>query len=193
MGAETTIDYLATPYEEVQDEAFETMIATLKADNYIATAINYVDNVEVSNSIFRSNPDKVSYDIYNDEDENIFAGAYALNENLVQDVIQVDGQYYKSESPYVGNVPHPSFNISRACFDKIDDHTYKIKSNVEGDFTVYYILEALTYTIANLTIEILDDQYIFTNISGNNKTVVTFSSFGTADVGYTIDTVLENA
>ena len=64
---------------------------------------------------------------------------------------------------------------------------------MEGDFTVYYILEALTYTIANLTIEILDDQYIFTNISGNNKTVVTFSSFGTADVGYTIDTVLENA
>lgn len=193
MGDEVTIDYLATPYEEVQDEAFKTMIATLKADNYIATARNYVENIEVSNSIFRSNADKISYDIYDDEEGNIFAGAYALNENLVQDVIQVDGQYYKSESPYVGNVPHPSFNISRACFDKIDDHTYKIKSNVEGDFTVYYILEALTYTIANLTIEILDDQYIFTNISGNNKTVVTFSSFGTADVGYTIDTVLENA
>lgn len=100
MGDEVTIDYLATPYEEVQDEAFKTMIATLKADNYIATARNYVDNVEVSNSIFRSNPEKVSFMIsYNDEDENIFAGTYALNENLVQDVIQIDGQYYKSESP----------------------------------------------------------------------------------------------
>ena len=191
MGSSTTIDYYATPYEEVEDAAFEKMITTLKANNYIATASNYINNSEVSTSIFRSNEDKISYDILSDE-ENIFAGAYAVESNVVQDVIKVDNQYYKSGSPYIGKVPHASFKISRACFDKIDDNIYQLKPNVEGDVSSYYVLESISYAIVDLTIEIQEDCYIFTNVDGDKTTTITFSSFGTADVGYTIDSVLEN-
>lgn len=102
----------------------------------------------------------------------------------------MDGKFVKAGEvdASVFNALFSSFNISRACFD-LTNNKYVVKDDVTGDSSVFTPFISDVSEISNFSIEITNDSYIFTNIGGDYKTVVTFTNVGSADVGYTIDDI----
>ncbi len=185
MGDETSIDYLAVPFDSVEDALFDKMITDLKTHNYIASATNYRNDTLVSQSFFRSNEDKLSYDI-NVDGEEIHIGYYVDENGKLQEVTKINEQYQKTGNPSTQKINRyrPAFNLSRACFEKVNETTYKMKDRIEGSVSAYYSLETETVDLNQFSIEITNDGYVFTNISGARKTIVTFTNIGDANVGF---------
>lgn len=186
-GINVEMDYRDVPFANVEDAEFDAMIESLKSNNYTATVVNYEDGIEDYTSVFYSNPDKIYY-----ETGEYKAGFYATEDDLVQEVVNIDGELYKNGAPLEGSINElmPSFNISRAVFD-LNEGVYTLKNGIEGDLTAIMILEAYADTLDEFTITKTSEGYEFRNILGDYETVVTFTNIGSTDVGFTADSVLE--
>lgn len=189
-GSDTKMNYRLEPFEDVEDEVFEEMLLSLKANNYKAVIQNFVKGEEVDGSIFISNEDKISYITgYYDY------GYYVTEDGLLQAVERQDGNYYKTGLPEEGDLNdwRAKFHLSRACFDLSEsNHTYTLKKGVEGGLSCITLLEASADELDQFSITgDSTSGYIFTNINGNYKTIVTFTDIGRADVGFNQDSVLD--
>lgn len=187
QGENTKMDYRNEPYENINDDKFEGMLTALKANNYTTTVKNYQNNNLVSTNYYYTEEDKVYW-----ETEDYQSGFYLLENNLVQEVYKEGNNFYKIGSPLEGSLDEvrPTLKISRACFD-VNNDVYSLKSDVEGSLTAITILEAYADDLADFTIEINQDSYVFANIRNTYKTVVTFTNIGTTDCGFDATTVLE--
>lgn len=177
-GDDINVDYKAVPFEEKDDPLFDEMINTLKSHNYTATALNLYEGEEELPSTFYSNGDAVYYEF---GVEN--SGFYVDENNLVQEVRKVNGEYQKVSSPMEGSLDEvrPSFKLSSACFDK-KDNVYTLKSGVDGDVFAFYILQTTVSELDEFSIEINEDNYVFKNVSGEDSTTITFSKLGSTIV-----------
>lgn len=188
-GDTVRVDATAVPFEAVSDASFEQMLTTLKSHNWTATTTNYEQDSVTSSSILKSNEDKFYYSFPGTE---LQAGFYVTDENLVQEVTHIDGEFYRVGEPMEGSLDEirSPFHISRACFDLVDGTTiqYKMK-NVEGDLGTIYPLYVEADTLSDFVITIETDQYIFENRYGDVKTTIVFNQLGTTDVGFNKDTV----
>lgn len=187
LGESVEIDYRAQILEEVEDEAFDNMIKALKAKNYKSVVENY-DVFLDSEDLYISTEDRIYY-----ETQGYKMGYYDLGDGTVQEVENRDGSFYKVGSPIEGSLDEvrPTFDVSRACFDKLEDGSYVMKKGVEGSMFVVTVFEAYAEELNDFTITINEDGYTFKNVLNDYETVVTFTDIGTADPGFTKDTVLE--
>ena len=190
-GIDTKMNYRITPFEDVVDDHFSEMITSLKQNNYKAVVTNYKKGAVDSTSTFISNEDKISYVTgYYDY------GYYVTSEGLLQAVEKKeDGNYYKVGAPEEAdlNKIRAGFNLSRACFDYDEStKTYTLKKGVDGSMYSIVLLETIADEFVDLTITGTKELgYTFTNVNGENKTVVEFTDVGSADVGYDPNTVLD--
>ena len=185
-GGETSMDYRDLPLEEVNDPRFEQLLDAIKQNNYTATIVNEDDMDDRETSYYYCNPDKLYYVTPTYE-----SGFYVDEFDMVQEVVEEAGEYYKVGAPMEININRfmPSFDISRATFDSIDEHTLKFKKGIEGDMGVFTVLETWTETLDNLTIKEESNNIVITNIHEDNKTTITFSDIGTTNVGFEINNV----
>lgn len=190
-GSSVRVDATAVPFDVVSDASFEQMLTTLKSHNWTASATNYAQNNVTSTSVFKTNEDKLFYSI-TDGETTLEAGFYVTDENLVQEVAKMDGEYYRAGEPMEGSLTEiwPSFRISRACFDLVDGTTnqYKMKK-VDGDLGAFYPLYVEADELSDFVITIEENQYIFENRYGDVKTTIVFNQLGTTDVGFSKETV----
>lgn len=189
-GESTQMDYRHTLFDEVEDTDFDKMIQSLKANNYSVTIENYEDDILDSTYYYYTKTDSLYFD--NGEYK---IGYYEVGDGTIQEVENKEGAYYKVGSPEEANLDmlRPTFNLSRSCFDKLDNYSYTLKNDVEGSMTAVCVLESYAYDMNEFTITLLEDGsgYQFTNILNSYKTVLTFSDVGTTELGFTKDTVLE--
>ena len=185
-GADTTMDYRAVPYEDVEDAAFDKMIADLKGNNYTAT-IHTDDGFDEATYSYLSEEDKIYYEAGSNK-----YGFYTVEEGLVQQVKKDGEAFYKVGNPLEGSVAEvqPTFDVSRAVFDYADG-VYTLKSGVEGDIFEFIVLETYTEEIDELTIAITEGGYVVTNVYDDCTTTITYTNIGTTDCGFDADTVLE--
>lgn len=188
-GSSVCVDATAVPFEEVSDASFEQMMTTLKSYNWTASATNYEQDSVTSTSIFQTNENKLFYSI---QDGVLEAGFYVTDENLVQEVTKMNGEFYRVGEPLEGSLTEiwPSFRISRACFDLVDGTTnqYKMKK-VEGDLGTLYPLYVEADVLADFVITIEENRYIFENRYQDVKTTIIFDQLGSTDVGFSKETV----
>lgn len=190
LGEDVSFAKRADPYEEVSDETFEGMLTSLKNKNYKMVQQDYYKNNLSSTSTLIVNGD-LTYR------ENVYDGAtykiatYKDGEKYYE-ANNVDGKFVKAGEvdASVFNALFSSFNISRACFD-LTNNKYVVKDDVTGDSSVYTPFIAEVSEISDFSIEIKNDSYVFTNVGGDYKTIVTFTNVGSADVGYTLDDIKE--
>lgn len=188
LGENVEMDYRFQPFEEVEDNLFSQMLASLKENNYTATIENYDDDFLDSTSVLYSENDKIYY-----ETLGYKSGYYSLKDGTIQEVKKEDEDFYKVGSPREESLNRyrASFNISNTCFNK-ENNIYTLKNDVEGDISSIITLEGvLAEDLNDFTITIEDNSYTFSNIDGTDKTVVTFTDIGTTSVGFAEDSVLE--
>lgn len=191
-GADIEVEERADPYPNVEDAEFADKIASLKEHNYVLTQTDYENDEVVSTSTFISAGD-LTYreNTFDGEDLKIAAykdgDAYYEADRNGEDLI-LSREITEEEF----NALFPSFNISRACFDKSGDN-YVIKDDISDDTSVFTTFMTSTDQIGDLTISMTDDKITFTNVIDEYKTVVEFASIGTADVGYTLDDIKESS
>lgn len=188
LGENVEMDYRLQPFEEVEDNLFSQMLASLKENNYTATIENYDDDFLDSTSVLYSENDKIYY-----ETLGYKTGYYSLEDGTIQEVKKEDEDFYKVGSPREESLNRyrASFNISNTCFNK-ENNIYTLKNGVEGDISSIITLEGvLAEDLNDFTITIEDNSYTFSNIDGTDKTVVTFTDIGTTSVGFAEDSVLE--
>ena len=190
LGEDVSFAKRADPYEEVSDETFEGMLTALKNKNYKMVQQDYYKNNLSSTSTLIVNGDLTYRE--NEYDGTTYKIATYKDGDKYYEANNVDGKFVKSGEVDVSvfNALFSSFNISRACFD-LTNNKYVVKDDVTGDSSVYTPFISDVSEISNFSIEITNDSYIFTNIGGDYKTVVTFTNVGSADVGYTIDDIQE--
>lgn len=186
-GDDVSFAKRADPYEEVSDDKFSSMITALKAHNFKLVQQNYHDDTLDSTSTLIADGD-LTYRENEDENGTYKVATYKDGDKYFE-ANNEDGTFVKSGevTAAIFEALYPTFDISRACFDLVDGK-YVLKDDVDGDSGAFTPFEG---SLANLTIEIKEDSYVFIDISGDNKMVVTFSEVGTADVGYTISEVKE--
>lgn len=190
LGEDVSFAKRADPYEQVSDEAFEGMLNALKNKNYKMVQQDYYKDNLSSTSTLIVNGD-LTYR------ENVYDGAtykiatYKDGETYYE-ANNIDGTFVKSGEvdASIFNALFSSFNISRACFD-LTNNKYVVKDDVTGDSSVYTPFIAEVSEISDFSIEIKNDSYVFTNVGGDYKTVVTFTNVGSADVGYTLEDIKE--
>lgn len=66
-----------------------------------------------------------------------------------------------------------------------------MKSGVKGDMFAFTILKTYTEEVDELSIKIIDGGYEVTNVYDDCTTTITYTNFGTTDVGFDADSVLE--
>ena len=188
LGEDVSFAKRADPYEEVSDETFEGMLTSLKNKNYKMVQQDYYKNNLSSTSTLIVNGDLTYRE--NEFDGTTYKIATYKDGDKYYEANNVDGKFVKSGEvdASVFNALFSSFNISRACFD-LTNNKYVVKDDVTGDSSVFTPFISDVSEISNFSIEITNDSYIFTNIGGDYKTVVTFTNVGSADVGYTIDDI----
>lgn len=188
LGEDVSFAKRADPYEEVSDETFEGMLTSLKNKNYKMIQQDYYKNNLSSTSTLIVNGDLTYRE--NEYDGTTYKIATYKDGDKYYEANNVDGKFVKSGEvdASVFNALFSSFNISRACFD-LTNNKYVVKDDVTGDSSVYTPFISDVSEISNFSIEITNDSYIFTNIGGDYKTVVTFTNVGSADVGYTLDDI----
>lgn len=188
LGEDVNFAKRADPYEEVSDETFEGMLTSLKNKNYKMVQQDYYKNNLSSTSTLIVNGDLTYRE--NEFDGTTYKIATYKDGDKYYEANNVDGKFVKSGEvdASVFNALFSSFNISRACFD-LTNNKYVVKDDVTGDSSVYTPFISDVSEISNFSIEITNDSYIFTNIGGDYKTVVTFTNVGSADVGYTLDDI----
>ena len=187
IGEKVEMDYRCVPFAEVEDAEFDAMIAALKGNNYTATVEEFYDGELDCESVYYSNPDKVYFESFEYQ-----SGFYVTEDDMVQE-IEFDGiDFYKVGAPMEGNIEEvmPSFAIAREVFD-VEDGVYKLKNGVEGDTSAYVVLETFLPELDEFTITKTSDGYVFSNVSGDEETRVTFTDIGTTDVGFDVEDVLE--
>lgn len=190
LGEDVSFAKRADPYEEVSDETFEGMLTSLKNKNYKMVQQDYYKNNLSSTSTLIVNGDLTYRE--NEYDGTTYKIATYKDGDKYYEANNVDGKFVKAGEvdASVFNALFSSFNISRACFD-LTNNKYVVKDDVTGDSSVFTPFISDVSEISNFSIEITNDSYIFTNIGGDYKTVVTFTNVGSADVGYTIDDIQE--
>lgn len=188
LGEDVSFAKRADPYEEVSDETFEGMLTSLKNKNYKMVQQDYYKNNLSSTSTLIVNGDLTYRE--NEYDGTTYKIATYKDGDKYYEANNVDGKFIKAGEvdASVFNALFSSFNISRACFD-LTNNKYVVKDDVTGDSSVFTPFISDVSEISNFSIEITNDSYIFTNIGGDYKTVVTFTNVGSADVGYTIDDI----
>lgn len=188
LGEDVSFAKRADPYEEVSDETFEGMLTALKNKNYKMVQQDYYKDNLSSTSTLIVNGDLTYRE--NEFDGTTYKIATYKDGDKYYEANNVDGKFVKSGEvdASVFNALFSSFNISRACFD-LTNNKYVVKDDVTGDSSVFTPFISDVSEISNFSIEITNDSYIFTNIGGDYKTVVTFTNVGSADVGYTIDEI----
>ena len=188
LGEDVSFAKRADPYEEVSDETFEGMLTSLKNKNYKMVQQDYYkDNLSSTSTLIVNGDLTYRENIY---DGTTYKIATYKDGDKYYEANNVDGTFVKSGEvdASVFNALFSSFNISRACFD-LTNNKYVVKDDVTGDSSVFTPFISDVSEISNFSIEITNDSYIFTNIGGDYKTVVTFTNVGSADVGYTIDDI----
>ena len=187
MGQNVQMDYRMKPFDKVEDQAFEQMLASLDNDNYTVTVENYDDDILDNTSIYYSEKDQIYY-----ETGDFKAGYYVLEDGSIQEVTKDGEDFYKVGSPMEGSLDEirAEFSINRACFDKVDD-IYKLKDGVEGSLGAITVFEAYADELDDFTLKIESGSYTFTNVLGSYKTVVRITNVSNTSVGFTSDTVLE--
>lgn len=185
LGEDVNFAKRADPYEEVSDETFEGMLTSLKNKNYKMVQQDYYKNNLSSTSTLIVNGVLTYRE--NEYDGTTYKIATYKDSDKYYEANNVDGKFVKAGEvdASVFNALFSSFNISRACFD-LTNNKYVVKDDVTGDSSVFTPFISDVSEISNFSIEITNDSYIFTNIGGDYKTVVTFTNVGSADVGYTI-------
>lgn len=188
LGEDVSFAKRADPYEEVSDETFEGMLTSLKNKNYKMVQQDYYkDNLSSTSTLIVNGDLTYRENIY---DGTTYKIATYKDGDKYYEANNVDGTFVKSGEvdASVFNALFSSFNISRACFD-LTNNKYVVKDDVTGDSSVFTPFISDISEISNFSVEITNDSYIFTNIGGDYKTVVTFTNVGSADVGYTIDDI----
>ena len=185
-GANTKMDYRSEPFEEVSDIRFETFLNDLRTNNYTAH-IYEKDGADKLESVFYSNPDKVYYEVLEYK-----SGFYVNKDGLVQEVKKVGNNFYKVGQPMEGDITEvmPKFKLSRAVFDRTNKG-YILKDGIEGDLSVFTILQTLGDELDKLTIAETDEGYEITNVCGTLTTKIYFTNIGATNVGFDEETVLE--
>ena len=188
MGEGTDVDHRAVPFAEVEDAEFDAMVASLKAKNYSSYVEIYEDDELIGEALYASTEDGIFY-----ATGRYAFGYYELGDGIVQEVEYKNGAFYKTGTPEEGDLDEirPTFNISRACFDQLDDGTYKIKDGVEGDMFICCVFELYPSELANLTIKISDDGYVFTNSLDSESSTVSFYDVGSTQMPFDADSVLD--
>lgn len=188
LGEDVSFAKRADPYEEVSDETFEGMLTSLKNKNYKMVQQDYYKNNLSSTSTLIVNGDLTYRE--NEYDGTTYKIATYKDGDKYYEANKVDDTFVKSGEvdASVFNALFSSFNISRACFD-LTNNKYVVKDDVTGDSSVFTPFISDVSEISNFSIEITNDSYVFTNIGGDYKTVVTFTNVGSADVGYTLDDI----
>ena len=187
-GNAVSMDYRSLPFEEIEDETWENMLTSLKANNYTATVENYDEDILDNVSKFYSEEDKVYW-----ETGEYKSGFYALDDGTIQEVTKQDDKFYKvGEATDEATLDEfrPSLEIARPCFN-LEGGVYTLKAGVEGDTGVLTIFEAYADELDEFTLTITEDSYVFTNVLGSYKTVITFENVGTTSCGFDEETVLE--
>ena len=187
-GNTVQADYRTPKFEEVSDPAFEKMLSDLKSNNYTSTVVDSEEGINVASSTYYSNEDKIYY-----ETLGFKRGFYTTEDGAIQEVKKDGDDFYKVGSPFEDaslDEVRPTFNISRACFDE-KDGVYTLKDGVEGYMSVITVFETQSEELDSFEIHISSAGYDFINTSGSYKTIVSFFDFGTTDVGFTKDSVLE--
>ncbi len=188
-GEGCKVDPRSTPFADNNYPEFDAMLESLKGNNYTATVENYEDD-KLRNTAHYYTEEEV---VLIDNLQGCF-GYYQVGEGLCQGFYKQDWTYYKDGKPEEGSLDElrPTFSISPACFDYADG-VYTLKDGVEGEIYAVTVLECDAYDLDLFTIEIKTDSYVFTNIHGNLKAVVTITSVGTTDTGIDSSTVISPA
>ncbi len=185
-GEQVTMDHRAILFDDVEDEAFAHMLEELKKQNYTATIYDIENGVESTPSVYYADKTKVYYQT----SSGIRDGFYVNKDNLLQEIIQIDGVYYRVGEPMDESIQLflPSFAIHRGCFEK-NGNVYTMKKGVEGDLSCINPLEVLCSELSAFTIQIGEGQYIFENSYGKNKTKIVISEIGTTTIAIDEDTI----
>lgn len=190
LGEDVNFAKRADPYDEVSDETFEGMLTALKNKNYKMVQQDYYKNNLSSTSTLIVNGDLTYRE--NEFDGTAYKIATYKDGDKYYEANNLDGKFVKAGEvdASIFNKLFSSFNISRACFE-LTNKKYVVKNDVTGDSSVFTPFISNVSEISDFSIEITNDSYIFTNIGGDYKTVVTFINVGSADVGYTLDDIQE--
>ena len=185
-GEQVTMDHRAILFDDVEDALFAKMLEDLRKQNYTATIIDSENGVEGTPSVYYADKTKVYYQT----SSGIRDGFYVNKDNLLQEIIQIDGVYYRVGEPMEESIQLflPSFAIHRGCFEK-NGNVYTMKNNVEGDLSCINPLEVLCSELSAFTIQIEEGQYIFENRYGNDKTRIVISNIGTTTIAIDEDTI----
>ena len=192
-GDEVEVEERAEPYESVEDSVFETAFDNLKKQNYVLTQSDYQNDELVSTSTFIAAGD-LTYR------ENTFDGvdykiaAYKNGDKYFEADKQEDGTFLLTREITSEEYAalFPSFSVNPACFDKISNQ-YVVKDDISDSISKFSHFSSLTDEIDELTIDITNTKISVTNISGADKTVIEYTSIGSADVGYTLDDIKESS
>ena len=186
-GVSTECDPRMEPFANVSDASFETMLNSLKGNNYTATVENYINNELEYTGHYYTEEDVVLV-----ENMGYTLGYYNVEEGVCQEVYKDGDNFYKNGAPVEGSLDEirPLFSLSRACFD-LSNGVYVLKDKIEGEIYTVTLLESYAEELDNFTIQINNDSYVFTNIMGSYKTVVTITNVGTTDCGFDEESVLE--
>ena len=192
-GDDVEVEERAQPYEAVEDSTFENAFEKLKKQNYVLTQKDYQNDQLVSTSTFISDGD-LTYRENSFDGEDYKIAAYKNGDKYFEADKQEDGTFLLTREITANeyNAIFPSFNVSRACFDKVGDR-YTVKADISDDISKFTRFSSLVENIDELTIEIAQDKISVTNTSGTAKTVIEYTSIGTADVGYTLDDIKESS
>jgi hypothetical protein len=179
-----------SPYPEVTDTSFSAMLTALSEKNYTLTQKDYQDDKLVYTSTLLTEPDHLFYETHDEDGNPLAVGYYVDAEKKIQEVEKSGTAYVKKDSAAEGTLDlyRPAFALSPSCFEK-KDSLYVLKAKVTDEITPVTVFDALADTLADFTLSIGKDSYLFTNVQGKKKTEVLFTAVGSTAVPFAIKDV----